>query len=205
MKGLSAATFAVLVIFVCGYAFGQDYTPDMQGRFGVGIRGYASEPESIDDEGLGGGILAEYYVRNWFSLLAEGYYIAWDGLAEVDGPLFFDIELDTYVVGLSAVFNFPQWSSYSFNYSVYAGVGVDWYFFDTVQLETGSTGDIENDFGGHAMLGVNWFVNDDIVVTLDARLVIFEPEFYYSLGGIPRKDEFDLGGPMITLGFKYFF
>ena len=194
MRRFSWLTFLFVVLFVCAdCAYGQDYTPDMTGRFCVGAGLGRSEPEHVNDEVYGLRVIGEYYLKNWLSIAAEYQNYEWEGVFE---PLCCSGQLDASILSGAVVFNFPQWSSYPLYYNAYLGIGADWYFFDT-ELVGGAPGEVDDCAGFHVNAGVNWFLTERLAVNVDFRYNMVEPDFTYG--------DLSLNSFVIGVGAKIYF
>ncbi len=203
-------------VFIISCTLTAAYAEDIAGKSGLGIGlGYISPKEGDVDPGM---IPSINYTRGISSNLSIEISVGKTVLNyEIDGTI--DLgEITVMPLQLTA-----QYRISSGKFSPYCGAGIGYYFndFDTSneavaywRVFTGDSGDtfeveIDNSFGYHINAGADYFLKDNIALSLDARYLWSEMDITikFTNVGTPgsESDKGNLDSFVIGAGIKYFF
>ncbi len=217
MKTKIVASFFVVAILVL--VFSQiSFAQDIEGKFGIGARvSYANDTKDdyydfgvnidveADDAAMYGANLT-YFVHRYFSFELSGDYYKTDVDFSAPGASGEAGELTQIPILLSA----RRHLSTNPKVSPYVTVGIGYYINDFDANSTnaelyygaGADVDVEDSFGFHIGLGVEYFFSETFAVNLDFKYVWTEIEADLNVGG---SEDFDVNPVFLGLGIKFYF
>lgn len=203
-KGVSLVVLALLLAPLAVYA-----APDRTGKWDVGVNvsGLLPDESDADNTVFVGGSLA-YGLTEW---LAVGAEIGW-AETEIEERLSTGVivnygDLSTIPVLADLILRVPLKDSSFVPYGK-VGLGAAFYDFDESALLTtnGISVDVDTSFAAKLGIGLDWFLNDDWVLNLEASHTFADADATYrTTSGVSATGEVDTDYWLIGGGLKYVF
>ncbi|WP_028316528.1 OmpW/AlkL family protein [Desulfatibacillum aliphaticivorans] len=204
------ATAIVMAAFFSGPAMADDAT----GTWAIGLKaGYNNVLDDNKFESTGGdidyvydetavfGVFGTYYFNKYCSLAFGLDYSEYSFTEETAG-----VSLDVGDIRQIPVYFTVRghWANDSIC-TPYAGIGMGYYFNEFDQKVSAPSIELKNDFGFHAVGGVETRFTDSFGMDVELKYTDHSSEYEFDYGAITLHESTNLDAFAATLGFKYYF